>query len=126
MASRFHPSTRLGLQYFKENYVVKMEVKLFLCYVKCALVTYGDAEVIFHAFIVLRWLEMNGLALHTAYFSLGKHFWFPFDGTVDWCLTLVWRIMKSLKVLEIKPRFISHSFRKLVTILNDLQGVSRL
>jgi len=48
------------LQYRRENYVVWNEVKLFLCFIKHVLGTYGDMVVKFHAFVVLRWIEMNG------------------------------------------------------------------
>jgi len=68
---------------------------------------------------VLRWIEMNGLASHTT-FSQRKYFWLPLDGTLDWYLKLVWRRMRSFTVHEIKPRFISHSVRSLVTLLNEL------
>jgi len=81
-----------------------MEVKLFSCFIKNVLDAYEDMEVKFHAFIVLRWIEMNGLASHTT-FSQGKHFWFPLDGKFVWYLRLVWRLMRRFTVHGIKPRF---------------------
>jgi len=127
-----------------------MEVKLLSCFVKHVLSMYGDMEIKFHAFIILRWIEMNGLASHTTFssmygdmeikfhafiilrwiemnglashttFSQRKHFWLPLDETFDWYLKLVWRMMRSFALHEIKSRFISHSVRSLVTLLNEL------
>jgi len=113
-------TARTGVfQYRRETYVVKMEVKLFSCFIKHVLGTYGNMEVKFHAFIILWWIEMNGLASYTTFFQ-GKHWWCPLDGTFDWYLKLVWRLMRSFTVHEIKRRFIGHSVRSLVTLLNEL------
>ena len=80
------------LQYHKENYVVWKEVKFSSCFIKHVLGTYRNMEVKIHAFVVLLWIEMNDLASHTT-FSQRKYFWLPLDGTLDWYLKLVWRLM---------------------------------